>query len=308
MTDETENNMEDLKLILTEDTAKKIIGSKDNALNYLNCLNKDRAVNGLNFKIVSRGNRRGMYEISNTTSEIWKLIVNTWDYEISKKIIRDIFKTTTKYQNGKKADNAMQILIKEWNTLNLGNVAWPFSQGDFDGFVQRINSEQINGFEKDEKVKDAAVKYRRIKEINTVRNDFIETLIFEKNENIMPTLNHRRGVDFFVNGVSYDQKVAKSPTKEFKKEFGNNWRNIAISQPEIVAKYLYTYQDEGRFGADPRLLVVYLDEDVTIQQIRDIVANTDLNNYITVDFTFNHKVHGAKNYKVPCIVVLLYNK
>ena len=299
--------MEDIKIRLTEDTAKKIIGSKENALNYLCRLNNIKSINGLNFRTISRGERKDVCEISNSTSEIWKLVVNSWNYEISKNIIRDIFKTTTKYQNGKEADNAMQILIDEWNTLHLGDIAWPFSQGDFDGFVQRINSEQINGFEKDEKVKDAAVKYRRIKEINTVRNDFIETLIFEKNENITPTLNHRRGVDFFVNGISFDQKVAKSPTNEFKRKFGINWRDTAINQPELVAEYLYTYQDEGRFGADPRLLVVYIDEDVTVQQIRDIVANTDLTNYLTVDFTYNHKNHGAKNYKVPCFVVLLYN-
>ena len=47
-------------------------------------------------------------------------------------------------------------------------------------FVQRVNSEKIDWFKKDEKVKYAAVKYRRIKEINTVRNDFIETLILKK--------------------------------------------------------------------------------------------------------------------------------
>jgi hypothetical protein len=201
----------------------------------------------------------------------------------------------------------MNLLIKEWENLNLGNVAWPFSQGDFDGFVQRINAETIDGYAKDEKVKDAAVKYRRIKEINTVRNDFIETLIFEKNETITPTLDHRRGVDFFIDGISFDQKVAKSPTNEFKRDFGENWRQTAVNQPELVAKYLYTHQDEGRFGADPRLLVVYIDEDITVEQIRNIIANTDLTQYITIDFTFNHKNHGVKNYKVPCFIVLLYN-
>src|SRR3989338_8370610 len=102
-----------------------------------------------------------------------------------------------KFKSGKEADNAMDVLIKEWQSLKLGDIAWPFSQGAFDEFVQRINSENSTGIVKDDKVKIAAVKYRRIKEINTVRNDFIETLIFEKNNNILPTLNHRRGVDFF---------------------------------------------------------------------------------------------------------------
>jgi hypothetical protein len=151
------------------------------------------------------------------------------------------------------------------------------------------------------------VKYRRIKEINTVRNDFIETLIFEKNENILPTLNHRRGVDFFINGVSFDQKVAKSPTNEFKRHFKDDWRDVAIKRPELVAEYLYKYQDEGRFGADPRLLVVYIDEDVSIDKIREIINGTDLNNPIEINFTYKHKNLGEKNYKVPCFVILLHN-
>jgi hypothetical protein len=156
--------MEDIKIRLTEDIAKKIIGNKNNAFRYLENLNSTKPLQNFNAKI--------------STSELWQLIVNSWDYNASKDIIRDIFKETDKYKNGKEADNAMRILLDEWNALKLGDVAWPFSQGAFDEFVQRINSENTNGFEKDNKVKDAAVKYRRIKEINTVRNDFIETLIF----------------------------------------------------------------------------------------------------------------------------------
>ena len=52
---------------------------------------------------------------------------------------------------------------------------------------------------------------------DVVRNDFIGTLIFEKNENIIPTFGHHRGLDFFIDGISYDQKVARSVTNEFKK-------------------------------------------------------------------------------------------
>ena len=52
------------------------------------------------------------------------------------------------YKSGKEANNAMDVLIKEWQTLKLGDIAWPFSQGAFDEFVQRINSEKENGFVK----------------------------------------------------------------------------------------------------------------------------------------------------------------
>jgi hypothetical protein len=297
----------EIKTNFSDDIAKKIIGSRDKAEEYLLRLNNAKPIPSLKFKTISRGKNRGKKVLNLSTDEIWKTVVDNWDYEISKNIIRDIFKETGKYKNGKEADNAMNILISEWESLKLGDIAWPFSQGAFDDFVQRINSEKKNGFIKDEKVKVAAVKYRRIKEINTVRNDFIETLIFEKNSDILPTLNHRRGVDFFINGIAFDQKVAKSPTNQFKRHFKDNWRETAIKKPELVAEYLYKYQDEGRFGADSRLLVVYIDEDVSIDNIRGIINRTNLNNPMEINFTYKHKVRGEKNYKVHCFVILLHN-
>ncbi|MBU0998997.1 hypothetical protein KKG24_01665 [Patescibacteria group bacterium] len=299
--------MEYIKSKLSEDLAKKILGSQDNATNYLLELSKTKKVNGLLFKTISRGKNKGLSIPNISTKDIWKIVVNNWDYEISKDIIRGIFRETEKYKSGKDANNVMDLLVKEWESLRFGKIDWPFSQGDFDGFVQRINSENTNGLVKDEKVKVAAVKYRRIKEINTVRNDFIETLIFEKNENILPTLNHRRGVDFFINGISFDQKVSKSPTNQFKNKFKDGWKQEAINNPALVAEYLYQYQDEGRFGADPRLLVVYLDEDVSIKKIREIIKKIDLNKPIEINFSFKHKVQGSKSYKVPCFVILLHN-
>ena len=128
----------------------------------------------------------------------------------------------------KEANNVMDLLIKEWESLKLGNIEWPFSQGDFDGFVQRINSENNSGLVKDEKVKVAAVKYRRIKEINTVRNDFIETLIFEKNENILPTLNHHRGVDFLLTEFLLIKKLQKVRLISLRKKFKDNWKEEAV--------------------------------------------------------------------------------
>lgn len=299
--------MEYIKSKLSDDLAKKIIGSQDKATRYLLRLNAVKPIESLPFKTITRGKNVGKKVLDMGTKELWKAVVDSWDYEESKKIIRDIFKETEKYKSGKEADDAMNILVAEWQSLSLGDIAWPFSQGAFDEFVQRVNSGKENGFLKDEKVKVAAVKYRRIKEINTVRNDLIETLIFEKNNQILPTLNHRRGVDFFINGISFDQKVAKSPTNEFKKVFKDDWREKAIKSPKLVAEYLYKYQDEIRFGADPRLLVVYIDESVSIDKIREIINKTDLSNPIEINFSYKHKIQGEKNYKVPCFVILLHN-
>ncbi len=295
-----------LKNNFSTDIAKKIFGNKDNAISFLLELQNQKGFN-LPFKEITRGKNKGQKILNLNTNELWASIVKNWDFKNGEQIIRNLFIKSKKYKSGKKSYEVMQILLKEWQVLQLGDITWPFSQGDFDGFVQRVNSESILGTDKDKKVKDAAVKYRRIKEINTVRNDFIETLIFEKNTNILPTLNHRRGVDFFINGISFDQKVAKSPTNEFKKKYGDNWKKEAINYPEKVAEYLYKYQDEGRFGADSRLLIVYLDEDISIDKIAETIEKTDLENPLEITFQYNHKTQGIKTYKVNCFIILLYN-
>jgi len=299
-----------LKNNFSTDTAKKIFGNKENAEKFLLELQKKKNFD-LPLKIITRGVNKGSFILNLDTNQLWSKIVEFWDFETGELIIRDLFSQTEKYKSGKDSYLTMKILLSEWEKLKLGNIAWPFSQGDFDGFIQRLNSENCVGYQKDEKAKNAAVKYRRIKEINTVRNDFIETLIFEKNINILPTLNHRRGVDFFINGISFDQKVAKSPTNEFKKDFGDNWKDYAIQNPHKVAEYLYKYQDEGRFGADSRLLVVYLDEDISIEKIAETIENTDLQNPLEINFEYTHNkgkpTEKNKTYKVNCFIILLTN-
>lgn len=296
----------DLKQNFSSDTAKKIFGNLNNAKEFLTEIQKIKKFE-LPSKVISKGKNKGTKVLTLSTNEVWKKIVEYWDYDEGKTIIRSLFKETEKYKSGRDSYNIMGELIKAWKNLKLKSISWPFSQGDFDGFVQRLNSENISGEQKDEKVKLAAVKYRRIKEINTVRNDFIETLIFEKNENIVPTLNHRRGVDFFIDGISYDQKVAKSPTNEFKRKYGERWRETAIKNPYLVAEYLYKYQDEGRFGNDSRLLVVYLDEDVSIDRIQKQINGINLDKPLEITFEFNHKIQGKKSYKVKCFIILLHN-
>ncbi len=290
---------------ISGEVAKKVFGNRGNAEQFLKALGAP-VTSGM------------------SANEVFALVVQHWDYEKGLKIVRDMFIKTDKYKNGKAADGEMEVLINEWEKMKLGKIKWPFSQGQFDGFVQQLNTEKIGSAERDAKVKRAAVQYRRIKEINTLRNDFIETLIFEKNENILPTLAHRRGVDFFIDGEQYDQKVAASPTQQFIRDFEKgegslteklghtvqdaaNWRQTAIERPDLVAEYLYRYQDEGRFSADPRLLVVYLDEDICPQRIKEIVSAVDLTKPLKIQFEYKHKAHGEQQYEVHCFVILLYN-
>lgn len=266
---------------------KKIFGNATNGLEFLEKMGRSSAIK------------------SKKSQDIFNEIVQVWDYQKARPIIRDIFMRSEKYKRGLGGQHTIKILLEEWQNLGFGNLEWPFSQGAFDNFVQSINGEAIDRIHKDEKVKSAAVRYRRIKEINTERNDFLESLIFEKNQNIIPTLSHSRGVDFFINGISFDQKVSRSVTNEFKKDFGDEWKEKAIKEPHLVAQYLYSYQDEGRFGSAPRLFVVYLDENILPLEIKDIIANTNLQNPLDITFTYKHKDIGHRTYKTQSFVILL---
>lgn len=285
------NDIRDISRTINRDIVKKIFSNKSNAIEFL------LLFDGYDRRILLR----------QRSDDLFNEIVRIWNYDDAKDKIRSIFQEKPKFINGLRGEETIDILLEEWRLLGLGNIGWPFSQGQFDNFVQNLNSEHIDRNYKDERVKIAAVKYRRIKEINTERNDFLETLVFLKNENIIPTLSHSRGVDFFINGISYDQKVAKSPTNEFKIDFGENWKQEAINNPEKVAEYLYKYQDEGRFGSSPRLFIVYLDEDISPLRIREIIENTDLTNPLQITFDFNHANGGIRTYRTEAMVILLYN-
>lgn len=279
----------DIKNRIDTKLVQKIFGNAKNSIHFLRQICDDNFSNNLK------------------SQEIYNLIVQKWDYEVALPVIRKIFKETEKFEKGLQAENTIKILLNEWKELKFGEIKWPFSQGAFDNFVQGINSEKSSRTIKDEKVKDAAVRYRRIKEINTERNDFLESLIFEKNKNIIPTLSHKRGVDFFINGVSFDQKVSRSVTDKFKDDFQENWKNKAIENPALVAKYLYEQQDEGRFGSSPRLYIVYLDEDISPIAIKNSIEKINLDEPLDITFTFNHKNTGERTYKTQAFVILLGN-
>ena len=171
-----ENKDIDIKKELDVSSSKKIFSNKQNRIEYLKQLEKET---GKNFGL----------EESMSPTDLDKIIIQNWDYGKAKNIIRSMFKESEKYLHGKSANATMKIMIEEWKNKKLGELEWSFSQGGFDNFVQRINNNpNEEGEEKDETVKTSAVKFRRLKEINTLRNDFLETLIFEKNENIIPTL------------------------------------------------------------------------------------------------------------------------
>ena len=286
----------DISSTITEELAKKILSSQKVALEYLAELGKAKS----DSRIVG---------VLKSKKDIWGAVVATWDYAVSTKIIREMFKAGPKYARAQSAPARLAALQKDWEASGLGPITWPCSQGKFDDLAQNINSQpSLTDPNKDEQIAEAAIRYRRIKEMNTLRHDYIEASIIDRNPQVLPTLSHERDADFFVDGIVYDQKVSKSPTKQFKEDHAPDWKLVAQKRPELVAEYLYTHQDEVRFGYDPRLLVVCLDENVSPQRIKDIIDRTPLTKPLHIRFTYKHKMGGPKIYETDCFVILLGNQ
>lgn len=232
-------------------------------------------------------------------------IIRYWDYEKSKGVIRELFRQTDKYKQNKQAQKKLEILIKSWNEEDLGLMEWPFQAITFDRFVHQLNRKEFSEKEKDNILSTAAIKFRRIKDINAWRNDYIEYLIFEKFDNVIPTFENINGVDFYINGEPYDQKVSRSVTKLFIEKHPEDYKIEALKQRDVVAKCLYEYQDEARFGFEPRLLVVYLDSDLTTEDIEKSLDEVDFNSPLEINFNFTH-TGNARTYKTKCFIILLH--
>lgn len=230
-----------------------------------------------------------------------KIISDTWMYDESKEIIRKIFEKTDKYKNQKKCkakiDTALKNCIKK-----CGNADWPFSATDIDQRVHKINRENWSETKKDKELSKDMIKFRRVKDINMLRNDYIEALIFE-NENVIPTLGNKASIDFYINGEPYDQKVSRSVGKEFINKYGEEkYRKFAIKHPEKVAQSLYENQNDARFGAEPRLLIVYLDQDITSDRLEEQIKNYNFEEPKEIDFIFKNKKYSTKYH-----MILLHN-
>ncbi len=283
---------------------KSIFGNVKNGKDFLLLFPENKWIS---IKTIKTGKNKGKRKLDIKNSDVFGLIAKLWNYNSQKEYLRKVFRTTEKYVNGKNAESNLETQNKDWESLKLGPIKWPFSQGRFDDFVQGLNASNKCDKKKDKDVSLAAIRFRRIKAINTHRNDFIEYLLFEEKDFIIPTFRHKKGIDFLIHGIPYDQKVSCGPTAKFKKDFGDNWRDKAIERPQLVAKYLYSGQDEGRFGHNNRVLVVYLDDNISASRIKEIIKNTDLVKPKIIKFSYKHSDGTTKNYKAKCFIILLYN-
>lgn len=270
---------------------KKIFVNKENKRRYLELLSEHIAIN---------------LNTIQTNVAIDDAIIRTWDYELSKSIIRDMFFDSYKCIENKQSKDKIDDLIYEWENLDLGEIDWPFPPKMFDSYVHSLNRSDYTEQQKDDIIALDAIKYRRIKDINTLRNDYMEYLIFVNSNEVIPTFGNSRGVDFYINGEPFDQKVGRSVGKAFIEKYGDNYRNIAIENPDLVAISLYENQDKERFGYEPRLLIAYLDSDLTTEDVEYSLSEIDFRNPIEIEFEYDFSNGEKQIFETYCYVILLH--
>ena len=275
---------------------KKILGNKDNCIVLLKLSGFDQT----QIKEEKKKSAKILYEE----------IANNFSMKDVNKTARKMFKEIEKYKSGLRAYEMMKEKLAEWNELGLGEIKWPCGQNDFDKHTQSINNRNtISSITKDEMIAKDAIKFRRIKEINTLRNDFIETTIFNSSDEVTPTLKHTGKGDFYVKGVKYDQKVAKSIGSDLSKliEKGEITKDDLINNPIPLLKWMYENQGEDRFDSDKRLYVIFLDpqEECTIGDIEKSIESSDILNK-SYKFTFKYgKGEKEKDYETEAKLILI---
>lgn len=281
---EFKNN--DIRELITQYDVSKIFGNKDYAIEYLQ-YTKNFTSKELSKKKIT---------------DIHSIIIDNWNYEESLPIIRNMA-FNSKYNDSNYNFNKNQYnlvscdLIKKYNS----NTDWGFNPFDYDGYMTRYIRSSKNIVEDIPSYLNKSEKNILIKSLNIYRAYLFEYFIIKNKKDILPTLGNKSLTDFYYLGKSRDQKNSKSVTKEFEKDYGPNWKKTAISKPELVAKYLYTNQGEGRFGFEPRLFIINLkDEYQKVEEIEEISKNINFGDSLLIDF----KYKGVK-YKTDAIVVFV---
>jgi hypothetical protein len=271
------------------ENAKKIFSNKNNAILFL----KEKGI-----KINEKDKNINVYEV----------IVNNWDYHVDKNIIRKIYLNSRKYLSFESSFEKLRNTIEDWNKLfGTEDIQWPFMPNSFDQWIAKINrSNEHTTSEKNKLVTEGVVKFRIIKEINTLRNDFIENQFISVNENVIPTLANNKGVDYYIDGIKFDQKVSRSVGREFVKKYGENYTEIIENDPIKLIESLYINQDEARFDYDYRFYVVFDNMDFkSIKNINEkLVLNKTLKIYDVI-FDYAHKEGPVQKYQTKAMLLFV---
>ena len=274
----------------TVEDVKKIFGNKENAIEFLT------TIGNLPFK-----------ELKSTSPEnIYNKILESWDYDVIKSVVRHLAKRN-KYSFDEFTKNSNKyIFIKETiENEHLGNKDWAFNVIAYDKKLTSTIRKYDNFNEGLDKHILEIKKNYLIKSYIICRSFLYEYFIVKHNDNIIPTLSNNGELDFYFNGNRLDLKNASSVTDNFKIDHGEKWMRDALNNPQIVAKYLYENQNENRFGSNPRIFIVELENKIqSIEDIENECRNLNFGNPHKINF--DYMINGEiKNYTTEALVVFV---
>ena len=283
-----------------------MLGSIDNQISFILSL-----VDA--WQVPTKTNRKGQVVLDlKKLGPTDEFISKNWNYDVCKPILRNMFTQTEKYNRGKKAKELFNSFKEQYKQKGYTDYRWPFISGQFDNYaVKSIVYPAVSDISTFDgnfvKIQKDVEKFSYLKIFNTLRNDYLEYLIFHSDEDIIPTFSHRGGLDFFIHGMGYDQKVSRSVTNQFMEKHGDDWRNKAIENPLEVAKFLMELGDESRFSNVPRLFVIDVDGSYELDGIEEMVSTVNFQEPQSVSYQYQHK-SGVQNYSCPVLCLLLTSK
>ena len=295
-----------IKYSIDKETVKLMLGSVDNQISFILSLTEK-------WGVPTKTNRKGHVVLdTKKLGPTDEFICKNWDYEVCKPVLREMFTKTEKYNRGKNGKELFKSFKEQYKQKGYTDYRWPFISGQFDNYAVKAivypAVGDISTFDNNLiRVQQDVEKFSYLKIFNTLRNDYLEYLIFHSDEDIIPTFSHRGGLDFFIHGMGYDQKVSRSVTNQFMEKHGDDWRNKALENPLEVAKFLMELGDESRFSNVPRLFVIDVDGLYELDGIEGMVSTVNFQEPQSVSYQYQHK-SGVQNYSCPVLCLLLTSK
>ena len=283
-----------------------MLGSVDNQVSFILSLTEK-------WGVPTKTNRKGHVVLdTKKLGPTDEFICKNWDYEVCKPVLREMFTKTEKYNRGKNGKELFKSFKEQYKQKGYTDYRWPFISGQFDNYAVKAivypAVGDISTFDNNLiRVQQDVEKFSYLKIFNTLRNDYLEYLIFHSDEDVIPTFSHRGGLDFFIHGMGYDQKVSRSVTNQFMEKHGDDWRNKALENPLEVAKFLMELGDESRFSNVPRLFVIDVDGLYELDGIEGMVSTVNFQEPQSVSYQYQHK-SGVQNYSCPVLCLLLTSK
>ena len=283
-----------------------MLGSVDNQISFILSLTEK-------WGVPTKTNRKGHVVLdTKKLGPTDEFICKNWDYEVCKPVLREMFTKTEKYNRGKNGKELFKSFKEQYKQKGYTDYRWPFISGQFDNYAVKAivypAVGDISTFDNNLiRVQQDVEKFSYLKIFNTLRNDYLEYLIFHSDEDVIPTFSHRGGLDFFIHGMGYDQKVSRSVTNQFMEKHGDDWRNKALENPLEVAKFLMELGDESRFSNVPRLFVIDVDGSYELDGIEEMVSTVNFQEPQSVSYQYQHK-SGIKNYSCPVLCLMLTSK